>query len=180
MGCFSGCLMSSASDQKLFCGVCLVFKRSFDEFVGEKVVSRSYSSAILVPSLVSFFDILINVYFKVDFFTLSLYMCFGIKHSLCLIHVVVVDAVVVVWLRPPSCDPMDCSMPGFPVLHHLPELAQIHLHGVTDAIQPSHPLWSTCPPAFNLSQPQGLFQSVSSSHQVAKVLELQLQHQSFQ
>ena len=157
-----------------------MFKRSFDEFVGEKVVSRSYSSAILVPSLVSFFDILINVYFKVDFFTLWLYMCFGIKHSLCLIHVVVVDAVVVVWLRPPSCDPMDCRTPGFPVLHHLPELAQIHLHGVSDAIQPSHPLWSPCPPAFNLSQPQGLFQSVSSSHQVAKVLELQLQQQSFQ
>ena len=69
------------------------------------MVSRSYSSAILVPSLISFFDILINVYFKVDFFTLWLYMCFGIKHSLCLIHVVVVDAVVVVWLCPSSCDP---------------------------------------------------------------------------
>ena len=49
MGCFSGCLMSSASDQKLFCGVCSAFKRSFDEFVGEKVVSPSYSYAILVP-----------------------------------------------------------------------------------------------------------------------------------
>ena len=71
-------------------------------------------------------------------------------------------------------------MPGFPVHHQLPELAQIHVHQVGDAIQPSHPLSSPSPPAFNLSQHQGLFQWVSSSHQVAKMLELQLQHQSFQ
>ena len=50
------------------------------------------------------------------------------------------------------CDPMDCSTPGFPVLHHLPELAQTHVHLVGDAIQPSHPLLSPSPPAFNLSQ----------------------------
>ena len=75
---------------------------------------------------------------------------------------------------------MDCSIPGFPVHHQLPELAQTHVHWVGDAIQPSHPLLSPSPPAFSLSQHQGLFQWVSSSHQVAKVLELQLQHQSFQ
>ena len=78
------------------------------------------------------------------------------------------------------CDPMDCSTPSFPVLHHLPEFAKIHVHRVGDAIQPSHPLSSPSPPAFNLSQHQGLFKWVSSSHQVAKVLEFQLQHQSFQ
>ena len=78
------------------------------------------------------------------------------------------------------CDPMDCSMPGFPVLHYLPEFAQTHVHWVSDAIQPSHPLLPPSPPPFNLSQHQGLFQWVSSLHQVAKVLELQLQHQSFQ
>ena len=78
------------------------------------------------------------------------------------------------------CDPMDCSTPGFPVHHQLPELAQTHIHWVSDAIQPSHPLLSPSPPAFNLSQHQGLFQWVSSSHQVAKILEFQLQHQSFQ
>ena len=78
------------------------------------------------------------------------------------------------------CNLMDCSMPGFPVHHQLPELAQAHVHWVGDAIQPSHPLLSPSPLAFNLSQHQGLFQWVSSSHQVAKVLELQLQHQSFQ
>ena len=55
------------------------------------------------------------------------------------------------------CDPMDCSMPGFPVLPQLPKLAQIHVHQVSDAIQPSHPLSSPSPPAFNLSQHQGLF-----------------------
>ena len=78
------------------------------------------------------------------------------------------------------CKPMDCRMPGFPVLHHLLKLAQTHVHWVSDAIQPSHPLSSPSPPAFNLSQHQGLFQWVGSSHQVAKLLELQHQHQSFQ
>ena len=81
---------------------------------------------------------------------------------------------------PTLCDPMDCSMAGFPVHHQLPEPTQTHVHWVGDAIQPSHPLLSPSPPAFNLSQHQGLFKWVSSSHQVAKVLELQLWHQSFQ
>ena len=69
------------------------------------------------------------------------------------------------------CDPMDCSTPGFAVHHQLPEPAQTHVHRVGDAIQPSHPLSSPSPPAFNLSQHQGLFQCVGSSHQVTKVLE---------
>jgi len=67
-------------------------------------------------------------------------------------------------------------MPDFPVHHQLSELAQTHGHQVGDAIQPSHPLSSLSPPAFSLSQHQGIFQGVSSSHQVAKVLELQLLH----
>ena len=83
-------------------------------------------------------------------------------------------------LCPALCDTMNCSMPGLPVHHQLPEFTQTHVHWVSDAIQPSHPLSSPSPPAFNLSQHQGLFQWVSSSHQVAKVLEFQLQHQSFQ
>ena len=74
---------------------------------------------------------------------------------------------------------MDSSMPGFLVLHYLPEFAQTHVHRVGDAIQPSHPLLSPSP-AFNLFQHQGLFQGVSFLHQVAKVSELQLQQQSFQ
>ena len=70
------------------------------------------------------------------------------------------------------CDPMDCSTPGFPVLHYVPEFAQTHVHGVSDATQPSHPLLPTSPPTLSLSQYWGLFQRVGSLHQVAKVLEL--------
>ena len=79
-----------------------------------------------------------------------------------------------------SLPTMDCSTPGFPVHHQLPELAQSYVHWVGDAIQPSHPLSLPSPPAFNLCQHLGLFQWVGSLHQVAEVLELQLQHQSFQ
>ena len=81
---------------------------------------------------------------------------------------------------PTLCDPMNQSTPGLPVHHQLPEFTQTHVHWVSDAIQPSHPLSSPSPPALNLSQHQGLFKWVSSSHQVAKVLEFQFQHQSFQ
>ena len=77
------------------------------------------------------------------------------------------------------CDPVNCSMPGFPVHHQLLEFTQNHVHQVGDAIQPSHPL-SSPSPALNPSQHQSLFQWVNSSHEVAKVLEFQLQHHSFQ
>ena len=82
-------------------------------------------------------------------------------------------------LCPTLCDPMNRSTPGLPVHHQLSESTQTHVHWVSDAIQPSHPL-SSSSPALNLSQHQGLFKWVSSSYQVAKVLEFQLQHQSFQ
>ena len=78
------------------------------------------------------------------------------------------------------CDPMDCSTPGLPVHHQLLGLTQTHVHWVGDAIQPYHSLSFPFPPALNLSPHQGLFKWVTSSHQVAKVLEFQLQHQSFQ
>ena len=77
------------------------------------------------------------------------------------------------------CDPMDFTTPGFPIHHQILELAQTYVHQVGDAIQPSHPLSSPPPPAFDLSQYQGLFQWVLSSYKAAKVLEFQLQHQSF-
>ena len=83
-------------------------------------------------------------------------------------------------LCPTPCDPMNHSRPGLPVHHQLPEFTQIHVHWVGDAIQPSHPLSSPSPPALSLSQHQGLFKWVCSLHQVAKVLEFQLQHQAFQ
>ena len=78
------------------------------------------------------------------------------------------------------CSPMNHSTPVHPVHDQLQEPTQTHIHWVSDAIQPSHPLLFLSPPAFNLSQHQGLFQWVSSSQQVAKLLEFHLQHQSFQ
>ena len=90
-------------------------------------------------------------------------------------------AVVVVVVELPShvplCDPIDCSMPSLPVPLHLPEFAQVHVHWISGTIQPPHPLSPSSPPAFNLYQHQGLLQGVSCSYQVAKVVELQLQHQ---
>ena len=75
------------------------------------------------------------------------------------------------------CDPMDCNTLGFPAHHQFPEFTQTHVHRVGDDIQPSHPLSSPSPSTYNLFQHQGLFQRVSSSHQVD---EFQLQHKSFQ
>ena len=81
---------------------------------------------------------------------------------------------------PTLWDPMNHSTPGLPVHHQLLEFTQTHVHRVSDAIQPSHPLSSPSPPAPNPSQHQGLFQWINTLHEVAKVLEFQLQHQSFQ
>ena len=133
---------------------------------------------LLLP-LSKFF--LLQVFFcqsfpKYKFFTMVLF-CFSGYHPIFLIDFSSVQfssSVVSLW------DPMDCSMPGLSVHYQLPEFTQTHVHWVGDAIQPSHPLLSPSPPTFNLSQHQGLFQWVSSLHQVAKILKLQLQHQSFQ
>ena len=81
---------------------------------------------------------------------------------------------------PSLWDPMNCSTPGLPAHHQLLEFTQTHVHRVGDAIQPSHSLSSPSPPAPNPSQHQSLFQWVNSLHEVAEVLEFQLQHQSFQ
>ena len=83
-------------------------------------------------------------------------------------------------LCPALCNPMDCSTPVLPVHHQLQEFTQTHVHWVRDAIQPSYPLSSPSPPTFSLSQHQDLFKWVSSSHQVAKMFEFQLQNTSFQ
>ena len=106
----------------------------------------------------------------------ALHTCitFLIYELLCFINfIAVIQSLSLIRL----CDPMNCNTPGSPVLHHLTELA--YVHWVNNTIQPSHPL-SPLSPALNPSQHQGLFWWVDSSHQVAKVLELQLQHQSFQ
>ena len=81
---------------------------------------------------------------------------------------------------PTLCDPMNRSTPGLPVHHQLPEFTQTHVHRVSDAIQPSHSLFSPSPPAPSPSQHQSLFQWVNSSHEMTKVQEFQLQHHSFQ
>ena len=93
---------------------------------------------------------------------------------------VVVQSLSRVWLSVTPWTAAFQGRAGFPVLHYLPEFAQTHVRWVNDAIQLSHPLSPASPPVLNLSQHQGLFQWVGSSHQVAKGLELQLQHQSFQ
>ena len=77
-------------------------------------------------------------------------------------------------------DPMDCSTADLPVPQHLPGIAQVHIHCIGEDVQPSHPLKPSSPSALNLSQDQGLFHRVNCSHQMTKILELQLQHQSFQ
>ena len=81
---------------------------------------------------------------------------------------------------PTLCDPMNRSTPDLPVHHHLLEFAQVHVHCIGDAIQPSYPLTPSASSALNLSHHQGLFQWVGCSHQMTKILEFQLQHQSFQ
>ena len=98
----------------------------------------------------------------------------------CFVFIVTVHTVVQLLSRVTLCSPMDCSTPGLPIPHYLLEFTQTHVHRVGDALQPSHPLSPSSPPALSLSQHQGLFQWVSPSHQVARVLELQLQCQSFQ
>ena len=91
-----------------------------------------------------------------------------------------VQFISVIQLCPTLCNPMNCSTPGLPVHHQLLESTQTHVHWVADAIWPSPPLSSPSLPALNLSQHQGLFKWVSSLHQAAKVLDFQLQHQSYE
>ena len=105
---------------------------------------------------------------------------FLIKITVITLEIISVQFSSVTQSCPTLCDPMNCSTLGLPVHHQLPELTQTHVHRVDVAIQPSHPLSSPSLPASNSSQHQGLFQWVSSSHQVAKVLVFQLHHQSFQ
>ena len=96
------------------------------------------------------------------------------RESLCFVLIPSVQFISVAQSYPTLCDPMDYSSPGLPVHHQHPESTQTHVHRVGDAIQPSHPLSSPSPPAPNPSQHQSLFQCVSSSHEVAKVLKFQL------
>ena len=104
---------------------------------------------------------------------INVYICWDPSGS---VYLSLVQSLSHVWL----CNPMDCTTPGLPVHHQLPDFTQTHVHWVRDAIQPSHPLSSPSPPTFNLSQHQGLFKRANSSYEAATVLEFQLQCQSFQ
>ena len=144
-------------------------------------------SIVLFKFSVSLFDLLFccptcswKLGIKVSYYYTAVY--FSLQFCQCLLHIFrhsmfssVAQSCPTLW------DPMNRSMPGLPVHHQLPEFTQTYVHQVSDAIQPSHPLLSPSLPAPNPSQHhQGLFQWVNSSNQVAKVLEFQLQHQSFQ
>ena len=157
MGYFSGCLVSSASVQKLFCGILSVFKWSFVEFVGDKVVSPSYSS-ILGPPPLDFISM--NRYqqnkFQISWGDLRIHTCQIKKYKIwwefkSLRQSEVIQFSSVIQSCPTLCDPMNCSTPGLPVHHELPEFTQTHAHRVGDAIQSSHPLSSHSPPALNPS-----------------------------
>ena len=116
-------------------------------------------------------------------FYLIHFLCLCMLYYMCIrtyMHAVYVQFNSVAQLCPTLYEPMNRSIPGLPVRHQLSEFTQTHVTWVGDAIQPSHPLLSPSPPALNLSQHEGLLQWVSSSHEVAKVLEFQLQHQSLQ
>ena len=104
----------------------------------------------------------------------------SVYHMECSLCVFSVSPLCIIKSYMTLCDPLDCSTPDSPALHYLPEFAQIHVHWVDDVAWPSHSLPFPSPYAIDLSQHQDLFQRVDSSHQMAKVLELELQHQSFQ
>ena len=143
-----------------------LWKKQWIKIIQERKGCRSYLKCKLNHSSKQFFvcSHFKNKFLLITLLLISLSIQFSSFTQLCL----------TLW------GPMDCSTPGLPVHHQLLRFTQTHVHWVGDAIQPSHPLLSPSPLAFSLSQCQGLFQWVSSSHQVAKVLELQLEHQSFQ
>ena len=125
MGCFSGRLMSSAREQKLFCELCSAFNCSFDEFVGETVVSPSYSSAILAPPpAVNIIYCITRSKDKNHVYLHWLNTFAGEEEKLHMLFSVTKLCLTL-------CDPMDCSTPGSPVLHYLPDFAQTHVCWVT-------------------------------------------------
>ena len=147
------------------------------QLVKEIVFSPLYILASLVKDKVS---IGAWIYLWAFYFVPLIYISVFVPVPYCLDDCTFVQFSSFTQSCPTLCDPLNHSTPGLPVHHQLLEFTQIHVHWVSDTIPPSHPLWSPSPPAFNLSQHQGLFQWVSSSHQVAKVLAFQLHHQFFQ
>ena len=140
-----------------------------------------YSSILMKSPSISFFLMYFNsLALNMWLFLLTWYHIYTICNLTIYTYDLLVQFSSVTQSCPTLCDNMNRSMPGLPIYHQLLEFTQIHVHRVGDAIQPSHPLSSPSPPAPNPSQHQGLFQWVNYSHEVAKELEFQLQHQSFQ
>ena len=127
-----------------------------------------------------FGDICYCFFFHYVLLIWDLHIFFLSSYMYIYIYIYISSSNSVTQLCPPLCNPMNCSTSVLPIHHQLLDSTQTHAHWVGDAIQPSHPLLSPSPPALNLSQHEGLFRWVSSFHQVAKILEFQLQHQSFQ
>ena len=171
--CFS--LLESATNLSLCLSLNSFCHKISKTWIHEGSCFQIFRIVVAVVQSLSCVQIFVNSWNAAHLASLS----FTISQSL--LKLVSIESVSsVTQLCPTRCNSMDCSTPGFPVHHQLPDLAQTHVHWVSDAIQPSPPLSSTSPPALYLSQHQGLFQWVSSLHQVARVLEFQLQHQSFQ
>ena len=159
--------MDLSSHIKLY--VCIFLRRKFRAFSKSSKTKETVSSSPVFYFLFYIRLQLIN----------NVVVASGVQQSVSVTNIDISQFSSVAQSCPTLCNPMDSSTQHFPVYHQFLKLTQAHVHRVRDAIQPSHPL-SSPSPAFNLSQHQGLSQWVSSSHQVAKVLELQLQHQSFQ
>ena len=147
----------------------------------DDLVSHPLSLALPTPIILDFsnFSTALNIFPHLRDFSLTNFFAYNVflptRNSW--LHI------LLVWMSSlPDCSTwsIDCSRPAFLVLHYLQELAQTHVHWVSDSIQPSHPLSPSSPPALNLSQHPDLFQWVGCLHQVAKVVKLHLQHQSFQ
>ena len=149
-----------------------------------------FQATVLEWGAIAFSSILILDYFLIlclcvcyflgNFFNLMFQFFWNHFHLCCFLNFQCILFSSVAQSCPTLCDPMNRSTPSLPVHHQLPEFTQTHVHRVGDAIQPSHPLSSPSPPAPYPSQHQGLFQWVKSLHEVAKVLEFPLRHQSFQ
>ena len=159
------CMCICIYKNKFYIYIYIFFSRTLSKFV-----TRFCSSPLCFSLLgtISFLRYLLSF--------LSFFLFFF--EAFCFLRDIQISSVT--QLCPTLCDPMDCSTPGLPVHHQFPEFTQTHVHWVSDAIQPPHPLSSPSPPAISLSQHQSLFKWVSSSQKVAKVLEFHLQHQSFQ
>ena len=134
-------------------------------------IDKNLVNSVIFHKLLSIF--IYSWFWPVSFLVLIFWLKIKVQFSS-------VQFTSVAQLCPTLVDPMNRSTPGLPIHHQLPEFIQTHAHRVGDAIQPSHTLSSPSPPAPNPSQHQGFFQWFNSSHEVAKVLEFQLQHQSFQ